>query len=130
MPITSTKNLSLSSGFGVSISMWPRWARSKIGSGFICVLPLAQRPRQAVEQFVDRKRAGNKPLLRRIVDNQFQRAAHFVSAELWRGVQRRQRRALFQQPENLPYRLGMVVGQIFADYHHMVDRQHIVLRKP
>src|ERR1700677_1664763 len=35
MPITSTKNFRLSSGFGVSNSMWPRWARSKIGSGVI-----------------------------------------------------------------------------------------------
>src|SRR5712672_1348902 len=39
MPITSTKNFRLSSGFGVSISMWPRWARSKIGSGVMCVSP-------------------------------------------------------------------------------------------
>src|SRR5712691_2292235 len=35
MPITSTKNFRLSSGFGVSNSIWPRWARSKIGSGCI-----------------------------------------------------------------------------------------------
>src|SRR5258708_472484 len=39
MPITSAKNFRLSSGFGVSNSMWPRWARSKIGSGFIGVSP-------------------------------------------------------------------------------------------
>jgi len=31
-PSTSTKEFQLSSGFGVSNSMWPRWARSKIGS--------------------------------------------------------------------------------------------------
>jgi hypothetical protein len=41
MPITSTKNFSLSSGFGVSNSMWPRWARSKIGSGCIVSIPSA-----------------------------------------------------------------------------------------
>src|SRR5262245_31635848 len=39
MPMTSTKNFRLSSGFGVSISMWPRWARSKIGSGVMLVSP-------------------------------------------------------------------------------------------
>src|SRR5882757_10222964 len=38
MPMTSTKNFRLSSGFGVSISMWPRWAMSKIGSGVIASL--------------------------------------------------------------------------------------------
>src|SRR5216684_4531204 len=108
MPITSTKNFRLSSGFGVSNSMWPRWARSKIGSGFIrkslflqnvvgwakgsvptiqalswarrrAPLPTLlqiQRPRQIIEQFVDDEGTGNKPLLRRISNNQFQRAAH------------------------------------------------------
>src|SRR3954462_11137450 len=35
MPMTSTKNFRLSSGFGVNNSMWPRWARSKIGSDVI-----------------------------------------------------------------------------------------------
>src|SRR6478735_4692353 len=38
MPMMSTKNFRLASGFGVSISMWPRWARSKIGSGVIVLL--------------------------------------------------------------------------------------------
>src|SRR5882724_13186257 len=43
MPMMSTKNFSLSSGFGVSISMWPRWARSKIGSGVIGGTPFEHR---------------------------------------------------------------------------------------
>jgi hypothetical protein len=30
--------LRLSSGFGVSNSRWPRWAKSKIGSGCILVV--------------------------------------------------------------------------------------------
>src|SRR6476646_9711402 len=42
MPMTSTKNFRLSSGFGVSISMWPRWARSKIGSDVIVLLLIAK----------------------------------------------------------------------------------------
>src|ERR1700730_18004361 len=41
IPITSTKNFKLSSGFGVSSSMCPRWARSKMGSGVIWSVLLA-----------------------------------------------------------------------------------------
>src|SRR4051812_21077436 len=48
MPITSTKNFSLSSGFGVSISMWPRWARSKIGSGVIVLLLITNNSRVVI----------------------------------------------------------------------------------
>src|SRR5260370_23726431 len=104
MPMTSTKNFRLSSGFGVSISMWPRWARSKIGSGFIdgspCIFltrflhanryPLRsktlcqQRPRHIVEQLIDDVGPRNKPLLRGVTDNHFQRAAHFIRIEVRR----------------------------------------------
>src|SRR4051795_9819533 len=40
MPITSTKKRRLSSGFGVKISRWPRWATSMIGSSCIPSPPL------------------------------------------------------------------------------------------
>src|SRR5665213_2616879 len=35
MPSTLTKKARLSSGFGVNISRWPKWAKSIIGSGMI-----------------------------------------------------------------------------------------------
>ena len=41
MPITSMKNLRLSSNFGVRISTWPRWAMSWIGSACIDILLLS-----------------------------------------------------------------------------------------
>src|SRR3978361_2093472 len=101
MPITSTKNFRLSSGFGVSNSMWPRWARSKIGSGVIRISPLelTQRPRQIVEQLVHREFAGDEPLLRRVSNDHLQRAAHFFGAEP-RRCGGRTGRTLLQQAEN------------------------------
>src|SRR6266508_4374085 len=112
MPMTSTKNFRLSSGFGVSNSMWPRWARSKIGSGVIGSLsrrdgqsaayppvqatwwarryaPLPtlqlQRPRHVVEQLVHAERARNELLLRGVSDNQLQRSPHLVRAKTRRS---------------------------------------------
>src|ERR1700761_2792730 len=81
IPITSTKNFKLSSGFGVSNSTWPRWARSRIGSGCISLLLRDKRPRHVVEQFIDHKRPRDKSLLRDIAGDAPQRAAHFVGRE-------------------------------------------------
>src|ERR1700684_1269582 len=122
MPMTSTKNARLASGFGVSNSMWPRWARSKIGSGSMRPPSmLAQRSRQVVEQFVDGERARNKSLLRGILADQCQRTAHFLRAE--RGpIHAGARRALLQQPEHLPHRVRAAVRQRRADNDHMIDR--------
>src|SRR5437764_8642628 len=108
MPITSTKNFSLSSGFGVSNSRWPRWARSKIGSGCIPMSPGSTR-RHVVEQFVDGIGARNKFLLRGVTDDQFQRAAHLVNAEARRGG--RTVRGLREQPTNLTHDIRMLVRQ-------------------
>src|SRR5579862_2678534 len=43
MPSTFTKKARLSSGLGVNISRWPRWAKSIIGSGLMCSFLLAGR---------------------------------------------------------------------------------------
>src|SRR5580698_10048682 len=111
MPITSTKNFRLSSGFGVSSSMWPRCARSKIGSG--CMgLSLKQRARQIVKQFVDREGSRNQFLLRGIFAKQRQRAEQFVAIELG-GAGRRPRGTLPQHPGNLPDRVRTGSCQIF-----------------
>src|SRR6202047_1568981 len=84
MPITSTKNFRLSSGFGVSNSIWPRWARSKIGSGGISIVLWNESPRHIVEQFVDRKFAPNEALLGCEFSDVSQRTQHVVWLE--RGV--------------------------------------------
>src|SRR5277367_1057468 len=139
MPITSTKNFRLSSGFGVSNSMWPRWARSKIGSGCIRISPasgvgwakrsvLNQGPRHVVEQFIDRKGARDQSLLRGKVDDHFQRAAHLIRVETRCG--RRSAGGLREQAMNLPDDLGMLIGQRLTYHHHMVDRHHTMPGKP
>src|ERR1700727_1304061 len=81
MPITSTKNFRLSSGFGVSNSRWPRWARSKIGSGSILVNLSNKRARHIVEQLIDGKPSRNQALFRRISGNAFQRTPHLGPIE-------------------------------------------------
>src|ERR1700761_7733050 len=97
MPITSTKNFRLSSGFGVSNSMWPRWARSKIGSGCMMTSDLDERARHVIEQFVRREGARDQPLLCGIFADQRKRPAHFVRAEPM-PRRRRARFAFLQQP--------------------------------
>src|SRR6476660_2556900 len=101
MPITSTKNFRLSSGFGVSNSIWPRWARSKIGSG-VMVVPLDERPRHVVEQFIHGEGSRNEPLLRDIADDHFQRTARLVGRKAWGRVFG----GLRQQPMHLTHDLG------------------------
>ena len=71
------------------------------------LVPLMQRPRHVVEQFVDRRSARNKPLLRGIADDQFQRAAHLVAAK--RGAARRG--GLRKQPMHLTHDVRMFLGQ-------------------
>src|SRR5215217_592976 len=112
MPMTSTKNFRLSSGLGVNNSMWPRWARSKIGSGVIgslsrrvgkaqrahqfkphgghgatrlCPTLQLRRPRHVVEQLVRAERARNEFLLRRVIDDQLQRTLHLASVKTRRS---------------------------------------------
>src|SRR6516162_4227022 len=84
MPMTSTKNLRLSSGLGESSSMWPRWARSKIGS--VVMLVSYQRPRHVVEQLIDGKFARDELLLRGVTRDQFERLAHLVGRISRRGA--------------------------------------------
>src|SRR5205807_4459837 len=75
MPITSTKNFRLSSGFGVSSSMWPRWARSKIGSGVMDLLPLfTQRLPSDVFGAIDVDQSGLGQRFAHIVEIQTQHA--------------------------------------------------------
>src|ERR1700745_4018624 len=118
MPMTSTKNFRLSSGFGVNSSKRPRWARSMMGSGFIQKNPSNQGRRQIVEQFIDSISAWDKSLLYTVLDDQLQRAAHFVRGELGRGILRH-RRAFLQQPEHLAHDLRIRAGEFLADDHHV-----------
>src|SRR5258707_755084 len=104
MPITSTKNFRLSSGFGVSSSIWPRWARSKMGSGVIGNGSLsAQRAGQVVEQIVDSKGVRNETLLRSVADDQLKRWPDVFHAERER-IRRDRTGRLFrrlQHPEHI-----------------------------
>src|SRR5580692_12603404 len=111
MPITSTKNLRLSSGFGVSSSRWPRWARSKIGSGCILVDLLNQRSSHIVEQLIGRKPSRNQALLRRVSGNALQRTPHLSRSEspVCRGGRFRQHAVDFTDD------LGMAVGQFLGN---------------
>src|ERR1700733_3373132 len=106
MPITSTKNARLWSGFGVSNSMWPRWARSNIGSGCIRISPYgsAQRSCQIVEQFVRGIGAGNEPLLGGILADHLQRTADVVAVK----VQRRALGGRRQYPMHFAHDIWMI----------------------
>src|SRR3979490_2615319 len=99
MPMTSTKNFKLSSGFGVSNSMWPRWARSKIGSGFISIILLNERPRHIVEQLIYGKFGGKEALLCGIFSDVSQRTPHVG----WLKRLFCDRSSLRQQPMNFPH---------------------------
>src|ERR1700726_3975392 len=126
MPITSTKNFRLSSGAGVSNSIWPRWARSKIGSGGISIVLWNESPRHIVEQFVDRKFAPNEALLGCVFSDVSQRTQHVVWLERWLI----DRSSLRHHPMNFPYDIRMLVGQFPLYHHHMVDRRPRMLSEP
>src|SRR5579863_8396012 len=117
MPITSTKNLKLSSGFGVSSSRWPRWARSRIGSGCMSMTLFNQRTRHIIEQLVDGKLPGNETLLRRVRGNASERTPHVGGRKT--GFVDGGRRD--QQPMDLAHDRRVTLGQFPADDHHVVD---------
>src|SRR5882757_8581716 len=132
MPITSTKNFRLSSGFGVSRSRWPRWAISKIGSGVMAKSFSVQHTRQVVEQFVDAKGARNEALLGSIVDDQLQRGPERFDAE-WERIRiglADSLLRLLQQSKHFAHRLRVGSGQCAADDDEVIDRHRAMLGEP